>query len=102
MDAREVRETIDHVQRLLEEAPAANDLAARAAEIRERLRGALRALESSARSGGGELEAAAAAAQRSLEDELAEAERRIRENPFGAVLIAAGVGLVIGLLIRRR
>jgi ElaB/YqjD/DUF883 family membrane-anchored ribosome-binding protein len=102
MDARGVRETIDHVHRLLEEAPGADDLAARAADIRERLRGALHALESSARTGGSELEAAAAAAQRSLEDELTEAERKISENPLGAVLIAAGVGLVIGLLIRRR
>jgi ElaB/YqjD/DUF883 family membrane-anchored ribosome-binding protein len=73
-DTREVRDSIDHVRRLLEETTT----------------------------GGAEVLGAASAAQRSLEDELADAERKIRENPLGAVLVAAGVGLVLGLLIRRR
>jgi ElaB/YqjD/DUF883 family membrane-anchored ribosome-binding protein len=102
MDTREVRDRIDHIRRLLDEAPGADELASRAGEVRERLRQALAAVEESARSGRAELLDATAAAQRSLEDELAEAEQRIRENPLGAVLVAAGIGLILGLLIRRR
>ncbi len=101
-DAREIRDSIDHVRRLLEETTTADELAARAGEVRERLRHALETLEQSARAGRTEVLAAAAAAQHSLEDEVAEAERKIRENPLGAVLVAAGIGLVLGLLIRRR
>jgi ElaB/YqjD/DUF883 family membrane-anchored ribosome-binding protein len=101
-DTREVRDSIDHVRRLLEETTTAGDLAARAGEVRERLRQALEAVEASARAGRAEVLGAASAAQRSLEDELADAERKIRENPLGAVLVAAGVGLVLGLLVRRR
>jgi len=101
-DTREVREGIDHIRRLLAETTSPDDLAARAGEVRDRLRQALDTLEQSMRAGRAEVLEAAAATQRSLEDELAEAERKIRENPLGAVLVAAGVGLVLGLLIRRR
>jgi ElaB/YqjD/DUF883 family membrane-anchored ribosome-binding protein len=101
-DTREIRDNIDRVRQLLEETTSADDLAARAGEVRERLRQALETVEASARAGRAEVLGAASAAQRSLEDELAEAERKIRENPLGAVLVAAGVGLVLGLLIRRR
>jgi len=101
-DTREVREGIDHIRRLLAETTSPDDLAARAGEVRERLRQALDTLEQSMRAGRAEVLEAAAATQRSLEDELAEAERKIRENPLGAVLVAAGVGLFLGLLIRRR
>jgi ElaB/YqjD/DUF883 family membrane-anchored ribosome-binding protein len=101
-DTREIREGIDHIRRLLAETTSPDDLAARASEVRERLRQALETLEQSTRAGRAEVLEAAAAAQRSLEDELAEAERKIRENPLGAVLVAAGIGLFLGLLIRRR
>ena len=101
-DTREVREGIDHIRRLLAETTSPDDLAARAGEVRDRLRQALDTLEQSMRAGRAEVLEAAAATQRSLEDELAEAERKIRENPLGAVLVAAGVGLFLGLLIRRR
>lgn len=100
--ASDVRATIDHVRRLLDEAPGVDALAARADEVRARLRAALDAVEASARAGGAELGAAATAVHRSLDDELADAERKIRDNPLGAVLVAAGVGLVLGLLVRRR
>jgi ElaB/YqjD/DUF883 family membrane-anchored ribosome-binding protein len=102
MDTREVRDRIDHIRRLLDEAPAAGELAARAAEVRERLRQALAAVEESVRAGRVELLEATASAQRSLDDELAEAERKIRDNPLGAVLLAAGIGVLFGLLLRRR
>jgi ElaB/YqjD/DUF883 family membrane-anchored ribosome-binding protein len=102
MDARGVRDTIDHVRRLLEETTSRDDLVARADEVRARLRAAVAEVETSSRAERGALGAAATDARRSLQDELAEAERRIRENPLGAVLVAAGLGLTMGLLVRRR
>jgi ElaB/YqjD/DUF883 family membrane-anchored ribosome-binding protein len=102
MDARGVRDTIDHVRRLLEETTSGDDLVARADEVRARLRTAVAEVEASTRAEREALGAAAADAGRSLRDELAEAERRIRENPLGAVLVAAGLGLTVGFLVRRR
>ena len=87
--------TIDDVRRLLDEARRPEHLA----EAQERLRAALDAIEAAA------TQAAAAVLPeppRAIADELAEAERRIRENPLGAVLVAAGVGLLAGLLLGRR
>jgi ElaB/YqjD/DUF883 family membrane-anchored ribosome-binding protein len=102
MDARGVRDTIDHVRRLLEETTAGDDLVARGNEVRARLRAALAQVEDAARARRDEAGAAATEARRSAQDELADAERRIRENPLGAVLVAAGLGLTVGLLVRRR
>jgi len=98
MDDRTLRETMNDVRRLLRETTGGDDLVARAAEVRERLRAALE----SVRSGTGEPGAAAGGFQRSLHEEVADAERKIRENPIGAVAVAAGLGLLLGLLIRRR
>jgi ElaB/YqjD/DUF883 family membrane-anchored ribosome-binding protein len=87
--------TIDDVRRMLDEARRPEHFA----EAQERLRAALDAIEAAA------AQAAAAVMPeppRALTEELAEAERRIRENPLGAVLVAAGVGLVAGLLLSRR
>lgn len=102
LDERGVRDTLDRIRLLLDEATSPEDLAARAAEMRTRLRAAMEAVEQSTRAGRAELRAAAGEVQRSVQDELAEAERKIRENPLGAVLVAAGLGLVLGLLMRRR
>src|SRR5262245_2035704 len=98
MDDRTLRETMDDVRRLLRETTGGDDLGARAAGGRERPRAAPEAV----RAGGGELGAAAGGFQRSLHEEVADAERKIRENPLGAVAVAAGLGLLLGLLIRRR
>jgi ElaB/YqjD/DUF883 family membrane-anchored ribosome-binding protein len=87
--------TIDEVRRLLDEARHPEHFA----EVQERLRAALGAVEAAAEEAVG---AAMPQASHAVADELAEAERRIRENPLGAVLVAAGVGLVAGLLLGRR
>ena len=102
MDARGVRDTIDHVRRLLEETTSRDDLLARAEEVRARLRTAVAEVDAATRAEREAFAAASADARRSLQDELAEAERRIRDNPLGAVLVAAGLGLTVGLLLRRR
>src|SRR4029450_10818686 len=101
-DTRAVRAEIEHVRRLLAETTTADDLAARASEVRDRLRQALERGEDAARPARTETLEAAATARRSLDDELAEAAQKIRDNPLGAVALAAGIGLVLGLLIRRR
>jgi ElaB/YqjD/DUF883 family membrane-anchored ribosome-binding protein len=90
--------TVEEVRQLLAEAGDRESLAERAAEVHERLRSSLAAVEEAI---AGIPEEAAKLSQ-GLEDELAEAERRIRENPLRAVLIAAGIGLLAGLLLRRR
>jgi len=100
-DTRAIRDEIDHVRRLLAETGTADELAARAREVRDRLRLAFERVEDAARAAGAETRDAAAA-RRSLDEELADAERRIRDNPLGAVVLAAGIGLVLGMFIRRR
>jgi ElaB/YqjD/DUF883 family membrane-anchored ribosome-binding protein len=90
--------TIDDVRRLLEEARNPEEIAARTAEVQERLRAALDAVEAAAT----HAVSALREPPQALTDELAEAERRIRDNPFGAVLVAAGVGLLAGLILGRR
>jgi ElaB/YqjD/DUF883 family membrane-anchored ribosome-binding protein len=98
MDARTVREVIDDVRRLLHETTSGDDLVARAGEVRARLRAALEAVQA----GGVEAGAEVTGFQRSLHEEVADAERKIRDNPLGAVVVAAGLGLLLGLLLRRR
>lgn len=95
----EAHRTVDDVRRLLDEVRDPEDLAARAAEVRTRLQASLATLE---RAVGDELRAVAAGVERTFEHDVAEAERRIRENPLGAVLVAAGLGVLVGLLVRRR
>lgn len=87
--------TIDDVRRLLDEARHPDQLA----EVQERLRAALDAVEAAASETVGSV---LPEASRAVADQLAEAERRIRENPLGALLVAAGLGLVAGLLLARR
>lgn len=91
------KRTVDEVRRVLEESDH-TQLAARAAEVHERLHASLAAVEAAV---AGISEEAVNLAH-GFEEELAEAEERIRENPLRAVLIAAGVGLIAGLLLRRR
>ncbi len=94
----ETLKTIDEVRRLLAEAVDPDELAARAAEVRQRLRAAVESLEDAAVSGG---QAAAAALPPALQADLEQAEQKIRENPLGAVLVAAGLGFLVGILLRR-
>jgi len=91
--------TIDEVRRLLDESKDGEQLAARVAEVQQRLRASIESFEDAV---GHAIAEGVARLPESVEDELAEAERRIRENPLRAVAIAAGIGLLVGLLLRRR
>ena len=98
MDARTLRETIDDVRHLLRETTTGDELLSRAADVRARLRAALESVQA----GTVDPEAAAGRFQRSLQEEIADAERKIRDNPIGAVAVAAGLGLLLGMFLRRR
>jgi ElaB/YqjD/DUF883 family membrane-anchored ribosome-binding protein len=98
MDTRTLRETIDDVRHLLHETTTGDELLSRAADVRARLRAALESVQA----GIGDPETAGAAFQRSLHEQVAEAERKIRDNPIGAVTVAAGLGLLLGMFLRRR
>jgi ElaB/YqjD/DUF883 family membrane-anchored ribosome-binding protein len=98
--AQEAVRTIEEVRALLESATP-DDLHERAASVRAKLDTALGTLESVARDQGGAIAESLVQGQETIEREVASAEEKIRENPLDAVLIAAGVGFVIGLLLRR-
>ncbi len=93
--------TIDEVRGLLE-AATSEDLAERAATVREKLDASRDALERAAREKGGPLGEALLGAERSIKEDLEEVEEQIRQNPLRALLAAAGVGLLLGLLISRQ
>jgi ElaB/YqjD/DUF883 family membrane-anchored ribosome-binding protein len=92
--------TIDEVRSLLEGASTEN-LAERAAAVREKLGASREALEQAVQQTAGPLGEALLGAERSLHAELEEVEQRIRDNPLGALLAAAAVGLLLGVLISR-
>ena len=98
MDARTLRETIDDVRNLLRETTTGDELLSRAADVRARLRAALESVQA----GPADPATAAGGFQRSLHEELADAERKIRDNPLGAVTVAAALGLLLGMFLRRR
>jgi len=100
--ATEALAAIDDVRRRLGSAQATDEIAALATELRGRLEDSLRAFETAVRAGREQAGAVASGVQRTMQEEFEEAERRIRENPLGAVLVAAGLGLLAGLLLRRR
>jgi ElaB/YqjD/DUF883 family membrane-anchored ribosome-binding protein len=97
----EALRAIDEVRELLE-AATSDDLADRTATVREKLEASRQALERAARE---KIEApveALRSAERSIREDLDEAEAWIRENPLQAALTAGGVGLLLGLLLSRR
>lgn len=49
-----------------------------------------------------ELDAGMARTRHQLQAGITVAEERVRDNPFAAIGIAAGVGVLIGLLLNRR
>jgi ElaB/YqjD/DUF883 family membrane-anchored ribosome-binding protein len=76
-------------------------LKARAREARDRLNGILHDLGARAEGAEQVLKDQYGRAEASVKQGLDHTEVKIKEHPFTAVGIAAGVGLVIGLLINR-
>ena len=92
--------TIEEVRALLASATP-DDLHERAAAVKAKLDAALGSFESVVREQGEGNVEGLAQGHKNLEREVASVEQQIRERPLDAVLIAAGVGFVIGLLLRR-
>jgi ElaB/YqjD/DUF883 family membrane-anchored ribosome-binding protein len=92
--------TIEEVRALLA-AATPDDLHERAATVRAKLDTALGTLQTAAKEQGPGIVEGLVRGQKEIEREVASVEEQIREHPLDAVLIAAGVGVVIGLLLRR-
>jgi ElaB/YqjD/DUF883 family membrane-anchored ribosome-binding protein len=92
--------TIEEVRALLASATPA-DLHERAAAVRAKLDTALGALDTVVNEQGEGIVEGLVRGKASIESEVASVEEQIREHPLDAVLLAAGVGFVIGLLLRR-
>ena len=84
----ELKNVVAQAQDILES--TADDQLEKAEIIREKLTEALR-----------ELNAGVEQATRQARSGLAAAEDRIRDNPLAAVGIAAGIGVLIGLILNR-
>lgn len=98
--AEDAVRTIEEVRALLESATP-DDLSERAAAVRVKLDAALGALGTVAKEQGEGIVEGLVRGQEGIEREVASVEEQIRQHPLDAVLIAAGVGLVIGLLLSR-
>lgn len=98
--AEDAVRTIEEVRALLESATP-DDLSERAAAVRVKLDTALGALGTVAKEQGEGIVEGLVRGQEGIEREVASVEEQIRQHPLDAVLIAAGVGLVIGLLLTR-
>ena len=97
--AAEALRCVDEVRELLDSATH-GDLAERVAQVKEKLAASHESLARASRSRES-LGRALHAGETALHEELEEIEQRIRENPLGALLAAAGAGLLLGLALSR-
>lgn len=98
--AGEALRTIEEVRQLLQGA-GPDDLAERAAAVHERLRAAVQSLEEAVGVDGSTIAASIERGQQTVAREIETAEEQIRANPIGSVVAAAGLGFLVGLLMRR-
>jgi ElaB/YqjD/DUF883 family membrane-anchored ribosome-binding protein len=92
--------TIEEVRALLA-AATPDDLHERVAVMRAKLDAALGSLETVTKEQGEGIVEGLVRGKEGIESEVASVEEQIREHPLDAVLLAAGVGFLIGLLLRR-
>ena len=98
--AGDARRAVDEVRSLLEVATV-EDLAERSAAVKAKLDEVRAALTSAAGEASGTLRPVLLEAEKEFHDEIAAVEERVRENPLGALLAAAGAGLLLGLAFSR-
>lgn len=98
--AREAQRTVDEVRNLLEIATS-EDLAERAADVKAKLNEARDTLARAAAEAGDTLRPVLAEVEKDFREEIGVVEQRVRDNPLGALLAAAGVGLLLGLAFSR-
>jgi ElaB/YqjD/DUF883 family membrane-anchored ribosome-binding protein len=98
--ASEAQRTVDEVRNLLEIATS-EDLAERAADVKAKLAEARDTLARAATEAGDTLRPVLAEVEQDFRVEIGVVEQRVRDNPLGALLAAAGLGLLLGLAFSR-
>jgi len=98
--AGDAQRAVDEVRSLLEMATV-DDLAERSAAVKAKLAEVRAALTSAAGEARGTLRPMLLEAEKEFHEEIEAVEQRVRENPLGALLAAAGVGLLLGLAFSR-
>ena len=98
--ASEAQQTADEIRNVLEIATS-EDLAERAADVKAKLAGARDTLARAAAEAGDTLRPVLLEVEKDFREEIEVVEQRIRDNPLGALLAAAGVGLLLGLALSR-
>jgi ElaB/YqjD/DUF883 family membrane-anchored ribosome-binding protein len=98
--AREAQRTVDEVRNMLEGATS-EDLLQRAADVKAKLAEARDALSRAAVEAGDTLRPVLAEVEKDFREEIGVVEQRVRDNPLGALLAAAGIGLLLGLAFSR-
>ena len=99
--AAEAQRAADEVRRMLDVATS-EDLHERSAAVKAKLAEARDALAHAATEAGRTLRPVLEDAEHEFRDEIEAVEKRVRDNPLGALLAAAGVGLLLGLAFSRR
>jgi len=99
--ASQARQTVDEVRNLLDIATS-DDLAERAADVKAKLAEARDALARAASDASDTLRPVLLEVEDGLREEIGAVEQRVRDNPLGSLLAAAGVGLLLGLAISRK
>lgn len=99
--ASDAQRTVDEVQQLLEKATP-DDLLERATAVNEKLEQARSALKRAAADAENVLGPVLQNVEREFTEEIEAIEQRVRENPLGALLGAAGIGLLLGIALSRK
>jgi len=94
--ANRAQQVVDEVRRVLD-AGDSSDLAERSRMVRAKLAEAEDALAAAATEAGDTLRPVMAEVQQDFASEIKAVEEKVRENPLGALLAAAGVGVLLGL-----
>jgi ElaB/YqjD/DUF883 family membrane-anchored ribosome-binding protein len=98
--ASDAHRAVDEVRSLLDVATR-EDLAERTAHVKAKLDEARASLTRAAGEASGTFGPVLQEAEKEFREEIEAIELRVRENPLGALLAAAGVGLLLGLAFSR-
>jgi ElaB/YqjD/DUF883 family membrane-anchored ribosome-binding protein len=98
--AGEAQRAADEVRNMLD-IVTSEDLAERAADVKAKLSEARDALSRAAAEASDTLRPVLLEVEKDFHEEIGFVEQRVRDNPLGALLAAAGVGLLLGLAFSR-
>jgi ElaB/YqjD/DUF883 family membrane-anchored ribosome-binding protein len=98
--ASEAQRTADEVRSMLD-IVTSEDLTERAADVKAKLSEARDALSRAAAEASDTLRPVLLGVEKDFHEEIGFVEQRVRDNPLGALVAAAGVGLLLGLALSR-